>query len=466
MTARILVVDDIAANLRLLEAKLQGEYYEVALAESGAEALRLAATWLPDIILLDVMMPGMDGYETCRRLKADPQLAHIPVVMVTALTEQAERIRGLEAGADDFLSKPVDDATLFARIRALMRTKQVLDAWRLRAETARELGLEPLPGPEDSLAGARAALLGPADEVAAMQAALQAEGMLTEVHATPEEAFRAITSAPPDLAVLSLDRAAEEEVLRLISRLRAALPTRDLPILLAAGPAAREWVLRAFDIGATDLVQTPIDPHELRARARNQIRRKRYQEQLRADLDRGLTLAVTDPLTGLRNRRYIRHHLEAQLRQGPAGVLMIDLDHFKAINDAHGHAMGDAALCEVAARLRDRLRAADALARWGGEEFLVVLAGAPTAQDCLPVAERLLQAVRATPITVDGLSLPCTCSIGAAAGPAGSDADRLIEAADLALYAAKKAGRNCVRLAPPIPPPAAAPPAADRPEAT
>src|SRR4051794_3087873 len=139
VTARILVVDDIAANLRLLEAKLLNEYYEVALAASGPEALATAARWSPDVILLDVMMPGMDGYEVCRRLKENGATAHMPVVMITALIDPVERVRGLEAGADDFLSKPVDDATLFARLRALLRVKQVQDAWRLRSDTARDL---------------------------------------------------------------------------------------------------------------------------------------------------------------------------------------------------------------------------------------------------------------------------------------------------------------------------------------
>jgi two-component system cell cycle response regulator len=156
MTARILVVDDIQANLHLLEARLRAEYYEVRLANSGEAALREAAAWRPDIVLLDVMMPGMDGYETCRRLKADRTTADVPVVMVTALTDQSERVQGLEAGADDFLSKPVDDATLFARLRALMRTKQVEDAWRLRAETARGLGFESPPPPGRDITGAHA----------------------------------------------------------------------------------------------------------------------------------------------------------------------------------------------------------------------------------------------------------------------------------------------------------------------
>src|ERR1700726_3957555 len=134
MTARILVVDDAELNLRLLEAKLWNEYFEVTAAYNGRMALELAESEMPDIILLDVMMPRMDGLEVCRRLKADPATAHIPVVMVTALSDAADRLTGLEAGADDFLTKPVNDIALFARVRSLVRLKRMMEELRLREE--------------------------------------------------------------------------------------------------------------------------------------------------------------------------------------------------------------------------------------------------------------------------------------------------------------------------------------------
>src|SRR5438128_65999 len=140
MTARVLVVDDVELNVRLLTAKLTSEYFEVLSADNGPTALVMTEAELPDIILLDVMMPRMDGFEVCRRLKANPRTADIPVVMVTALSDVADRLRGLEAGADDFLTKPVNDTALFARVRSLVRLKRTMDELRLREEVCRQFG--------------------------------------------------------------------------------------------------------------------------------------------------------------------------------------------------------------------------------------------------------------------------------------------------------------------------------------
>ena len=462
MTARVLVVDDIAANLRLLEAKLLNEYYEVAVAASGQEALATMARWMPDVVLLDVMMPGMDGYEVCRRLKAQPTTAHVPVVMVTALTDQTERVRGLEAGADDFLSKPVDDATLFARLRALLRMKQVLDAWRLRAETARDLGFEPPPGPPASVAGARALLVDPdGGEAEQLSGVLQLDGLEVATCASPAAAWDVLVDTTPDVVLLGLSEDGAD-ALRLASRLRADAMTRDVPVVLVAHAAQKGLVLRGFELGANDHVLRPVDPNELRARVRNQIRRKRYQDRLRAELDRSLEMAVTDPLTGLRNRRYVRRHLDALLRNAGAAVLLIDVDRFKSVNDTHGHAAGDTVLREIADRVRSHLRAADVVARYGGEEFMVVMSGAAT-EEALLVAERLRNAIAAVPVEATGQALHVTASVGVAAGEPGASFDAVVGAADAALYRAKHAGRNRVEAAEPRDwPPGTAPSPAGR----
>lgn len=449
MTARVLVVDDSAANRKLLEARLQDEYFEVVGAGSGAEAITLAQRWSPDIILLDVLMPVMDGFEACRRLKAQPATAHIPVVMVTSLKDQHERVRGLDAGADDFLVKPVDQATLFARLRALLRVKQVLDAWRLRAETVRDLGFEPPSAPPEDFEGAKVLLLSDNDlEAAALSAALAADGMALE-QTRDEKLVWARLQDPKahyDLVLTSLPMP-EGDPLRLASRLRAEAETRDLPLMLIADEEQRDLVLRAFELGASDHVLRPINEQELRARVRNQVRRRRYQLRLRAEFDRSLELAVTDALTGLRNRRYVFRHLESLLRAGTTcGVLMIDVDRFKPLNDYYGHAAGDAALREVAARLREHVRASDVVARYGGEEFLVVMSGAG-AEETAVIAERLRIAIGERPIDLGQAKLPVTVSIGSALSASNSEGEALIAAADSAMYRAKALGRNRVEAA-------------------
>ena len=141
MTARVLVVDDVDANVKLLEARLTAEYLEVRTARSGREALEICANERADVVLLDVMMPGMDGFEVCRRLKSEPRTQHIPVIMVTALDHPSDRVRGLEAGADDFLTKPVDDIALVKRVRNLARLKMLTDEMLLRSSTEAQMGL-------------------------------------------------------------------------------------------------------------------------------------------------------------------------------------------------------------------------------------------------------------------------------------------------------------------------------------
>src|SRR5579872_4580653 len=160
MTARVLVVDDVELNVKLLEAKLASEYFEVITTNNGPRALEIADAELPDIILLDVMMPRMDGFEVCRRLKANPRTTDIPVVMVTALSDIADRLRGLEAGADDFLTKPVNDIALFARVRSLVRLKRMMEELRLREEICGRFGShEPSEEFGDAAAGANILLV-------------------------------------------------------------------------------------------------------------------------------------------------------------------------------------------------------------------------------------------------------------------------------------------------------------------
>jgi two-component system, cell cycle response regulator len=451
MTARILIVDDMPANTRLLEAKLAAEYYQVSSARDGFEALAAARDWQPDLILLDVMMPGMDGYECCRQLKDDAVTLHIPVVMVTALGEPGERLRGLDAGADDFLTKPVDYDTLVARVRSLVRLKRLLDEWRARGDTARALGLSTDRLLIPSVAGARALVVDDWDQSArSIQDALAEDGVISAYARGGAEAIRMTGAVNFDLLVINLSLV-DEDPLKLVSILRASDATHETPLLLVGELGEKDRILRGFELGANDWLVQPIDPHELRARARNQIRRKFYQDRLRSDLGTALEMALTDPLTGLYNQRYLRRHLSGLIESGQGrqlAVLMVDVDHFKSVNDRHGHASGDRALRLIADSLRINTRVFDSVARYGGEEFVVVMPGTgPT--EAAAAAERLRLAVEAVEFNASvGMRLPLTVSIGVACTqlPTGSP-EVLLQAADTALYDAKRNGRNRVEVA-------------------
>lgn len=451
MSARILIVDDVPANTRLLEAKLLAEYYQTATARDGFEALSVAASWQPDLILLDVMMPGMDGFECCRRLKADTATRHVPVVMVTALGQPSERLQGLEAGADDFLTKPVDSETLMARVRSLVRLKRLLDEWHARGETARALGLGTDPFAVPSVAGTRGLVVDDWDVSASgAMDALPKEGIVAIRARNGQETMALTQTETFDLIVISMTLAGEDS-LRLVAALRAGARTHETPLLLLAEPESRDQVVRGFELGANDWLTLPVDENELRARARNQIRRKIYQDRLRSDLGSALEMALIDPLTGLYNQRYLRRHLSGLVESGQGrqlSVLMVDVDFFKRVNDQHGHATGDKALRLIADTLRTNTRVFDSLARYGGEEFVVVMPGADR-DDELQAAERLRAAVEAAEFwdpSGQRLGLTVSVGVGCAIGTAGSP-DALLHAADTALYAAKAGGRNRVELA-------------------
>jgi two-component system cell cycle response regulator len=449
MTARILIIDDVPANTRLLGARLGAEYYEVKAAHDGAGAIAEALVWQPDLILLDVMMPGMDGYETCRRLKADSRTLHIPVVMVTTLDQTEERVRGLEVGADDFLTKPVDFVTLLARVKSLVRLKRLLDEWRMRGRTAQALGLTPEAATVPAVAGARALIVDDDDASAeAIQQALLRDGVLAARVGGEAEALEMVRALEFALVVLSLSMLGNDP-LRLASRLRAEPRTQEIPLLLIAAPAQRDQLLRGFDLGANDWLLRPLDSNELRARARNQIRRKFYQDRLRTDLGHALELALTDPLTGFYNQRYLMRHLHGLLDKGTdrIAVMMLDLDHFKEINDNWGHPVGDRALRMVAETLRARVRVFDSIARYGGEEFAVVMPGA-TVQEAEGAGERLRAAIEAIRFEPEpGVFHKITVSVGVACAPPGRTPEQVLRMADAALYQAKESGRNCMKLA-------------------
>lgn len=449
MTARILVVDDIPANLRLLEARLLTEYFDVVTALSGQEALDICASGQIDVVLLDIMMPGMDGFEVCKRLKRDAATAHIPIVMVTALDQVEDRVRGLEAGADDFLSKPVNDLQLMTRVKSLVRLKMLTDELRLRAATTTAIGLEDLLERSGEGRAQPKLLLVDGRESSHERLMRMLKPVAdVELETNPHQGlFRAAEGAHECIVVSTAFQ--DFDPLRLCSQLRSLDRTRAVPIMLIADQGEDEIVTRGLELGINDYVVRPVDQQELVARVRTQIRRKRYNDELRANVTQSIELSVTDSLTGLHNRRYLDSHLQALFdravsRGRPLSVLIADLDRFKTINDTHGHDAGDSVLKEFASRLRKSVRGMDLACRYGGEEFVVVMPDTDP-EVAQVVAERVRSETAEAAFKTASGPVEVTVSVGLSTLQGRADAiAELMKRADIALYEAKNGGRNRV----------------------
>lgn len=451
MTARILVVDDIPANVKLLEARLLAEYFDVLTADDGYKALAICENTHLDLILLDIMMPGIDGFEVCERLKANPKTAHIPVVMVTALDQPSDRVRGLKAGADDFLTKPVNDVQLISRVRSLVRLKALSDELRIRADTAHSLVMEDILKGVDGRDDIGQVLLvdGRASSQERIIKALKPVCNVVAM-SDPQAAIFEAAENSFDLVIVNANFD-DYDPLRLCSQLRSLERTRFLPILLAAETGAEDMIVRALDLGVNDYIVRPIDPNELLARTLTQIKRKRYNDRLRMSVKHTIELAVTDALTGLNNRRYLDNHLKvlfarATARSRPLSICLMDIDRFKQVNDTYGHDAGDDVLREFATRIRSTVRGADLACRYGGEEFVVVMPDTDAAA-AAAVAERLRAIIEKTPFVLKsaGTAISLTASFGLSCSTGAADTpEQLLKQADQALYKAKAEGRNRV----------------------
>jgi two-component system cell cycle response regulator len=451
MTARVLVVDDVPANVKLLEARLSAEYFDVTTAASGEEALAICERAECDVVLLDVMMPDMDGFEVCRRLKSNPATHHIPVVMVTALDQPSDRVKGFESGADDFLTKPVSDLALIARVRSLSRLKMMTDELRMRAVTSRDIGIQ---SPErEALAetGRGGRILIVDDRASSYERIADILGTehTVDLQPDPGEALFHAAEGNYDLLIVSLGLE-NFDGLRLCSQVRSLERTRNVPILALAEVDSNTRLVRALEIGVNDYLTRPVDRNELLARVRTQIRKRRYTERLRDNVQMSIEMAITDALTGLYNRRYMETHVstlveQAAARGKPLSVLVIDIDYFKAINDTYGHDAGDDVLRDFALRVRRSIRGIDLACRYGGEEFVVIMPETDMAVATV-VAERLRRRIAAEPFPIQhgAGKVEVTISVGIATLGREDTAAAMIKRADQALYRAKRDGRNRV----------------------
>jgi two-component system cell cycle response regulator len=453
MSARILVAAGLDAVTRSLAARLAADYFEVLTARSGEEALRACLHEPIDVALLDLPLPGLSGVEVCRALKSEPATAGMAVALVTGQDRPEDRAAGFSVGADDFLSKPVDPLALITRVRNLARMRVLNEELAQRTRAFQRMGL---PTPAAAPAASRPArILLIEDDRASLERASELLGPSHFLRHAPDtaSALDLARNRAVDLVLVSLGLA-HADPLRLCSRIRSCGETRDLPIIALSDPGNPLRLLRALDMGVNDYILRPMEKYEALARVRTQLARWRHSELLRSRLTESLELAMRDELTGLHNSRYMKSRLRelaevACRTRRPLALLIADIDQFKDINDAHGHAAGDAVLREVGTRLRRAARPSDAVCRLGGEEFALLLPGTDL-RGAIHIGEQLRASICGDSFQIEtGVRLWVTASIGVAAWAGEADsASALVRRADQALYAAKRAGRNRVAAAP------------------
>lgn len=477
MPAHVLIVDSIAANRILLKVKLSGAFANIEQAASAGEALDLIKSDAPDLLVLGGDFVDMTATELCRLIKQDPNNAAMSVLLVHGDGTRETRLAALRAGADDAFAMPVTTDALLARIRSLMRTRASVEDLRLREGTARIPGLAEASSRFEMPSSVLIATDRKADGVLWTKALRKMVPYVLR-HQPLQDIMRCMSQfTAPDAIVIELNIAAPEEALRFLAEIRARSATRQAAVLVVLDEADDTARINALDLGANDVLADGFDPEEACLRLDTMLKRKRLTDRLHLRVEEGLAAAVTDPLTGLFNRRYalpqltkVAHRAQNQHGTFPGdfAVMLADLDHFKEVNDQYGHAAGDIVLTEIARRMRSALSQADLIARIGGEEFLIVVQ-AIDAENAAKVAQRLCEVVRGEPVYLRGrdIQIPVTVSIGVAMGSdllsaqscnaakpnsglrsgarnGAQDglATALIDRADQALYGAKAHGRD------------------------
>jgi two-component system cell cycle response regulator len=448
---RVLIVDDEPVNIKVLTAKLASDEYEVIPAYSGKEALEKAADTPPEVILLDIMMPEMDGYEVTRRLKEDPKTSHIPVIILTALNETKDKLKALDAGAEEFISKPVNSTELIARIKSMLLLRQYREQLDIRSQSEESFAC-PVSKGEPVLASTDSPLVLLVEDnerdVKLIQSYLHGQPYRVAVAASGEEGLLCVEREKVDLILLDIMLPGMDgfEVCR---RLRKMEQARNVQIVVITSLNDLENKLTGIQLGVDDFLVKPLNARELTGRINILLDKKVYMDTLCYNCETALNSAIIDGLTGLYNNAYFKRFLDIEvkrsLRHGyPVSLVMIDVDDFKDHNDTLGHPAGDIILKECAQVIRENVREIDLPVRYGGDELAIVLPYC-NRENALQVLERIRQALASHvfPDKVPLLPGSVTISMGLAMSTSdAASAEELTEKADRMLYRAKNEGKD------------------------
>jgi two-component system cell cycle response regulator len=446
---KILIVDDEPLNVKLLAAMLPSDQYDTVCAYSGEEALKIVTDLPPDLILLDIMMPGLTGYEITRILKSDPDSQDIPIVLVTAFGGSDSEIKGLEAGADEFLNKPVNKTELLARAKSLLRLGQYKQQIKSRTCSLNSV----VHGNKDNNCSEKEINLpsilivedNKIDEKL-LQRYLQGEPYQIKLAKDGEEAISRAQQERIDVILLDLILP-RKNGFEVCSALKEMEHTQNIQIVAITGLSDLESKLKGIELGVDDYLFKPVNMHILRTRVKALVKKKALLDKLCDRYEMAVHSAITDKLTGLYNRRYFDYFLDLEIKrssrqQTSLALLMVDIDDFKQINDTLGHLFGDTILNKLGELLKTQIRETDMAARYGGEEFAVVMSNTDLAE-AVQIAERIRQTIQS--YSFGDKNVLMTASIGIALYPSDADSsNKLIEKSDRSLYKAKRSGKNRV----------------------
>ncbi|MDP2808403.1 MAG: response regulator [bacterium] len=442
---KVLVADDEPTIVNFFIAALSDQGYEIESAVNGAQAVEKALSFLPDVILLDVVMPELNGYQVTEKLKANPATSGIPIILVTGLGSVDDKVKGLESGADDFLTKPFNLQELLARVHSLIKLKKLQD--QLKELSGRQ------PAPvhiKKVLSSYRSHILIVEDDeriTNICKSILGAGGYVVDIAPDGEEAQKYLRAAIPDLILLDLMLPGING-LDLLKQLKEDSVTKDIPVIIITALSDLKTKVKSFYMGVDDYLVKPVNSLELLARVKANIRKHMAQQELKYSLDETFQQSITDPLTGLYNRHYLSTVMDRELalfkRHGRMFSLMImDIDNFKSINDNLGHLSGDQVLTGAARILKDEIRTSDLAVRYGGDEFIVVFSDTKEDQ-AMVIAQRIREAVEQKKF-IEGKEQKASVSIGLTqASEQDNSGEDIIKRADDAMYQAKRAGKNRV----------------------
>ena len=450
---KILIVDDEPRNVRLLEGMLAGDGCRLLSAGNGKEAVEKALSDYPDVILLDILMPEMNGFEATRILKKDPRTKNIPIILVTALDGPENRISGLEAGAEDFLNKPVSAVELRARVKSMFRLKQYRDQLLIRSQSdrmlAEALGVTAPPQMQQREDVPQVLLVedNPVD-ADIVRFFLKDEPVRLLVAKLGKEALSYLDSREVDLILLDI-LLPDMSGFDIFQTLKRNEKTKDIPIIIITCLSNLESKIMGLELGSDEFLVKPIIQRELLARMRVLLAKKSQLDRLRTHYEDALKTATTDWLSGLYNHGYFKKFLELEVKRSvrhpyPISLIILDVDDFKKHNDRWGHSGGDSILRQVGQALRNLTREIDLSARYGGDEFAVILPYSDR-DGAGHVAQRIQQGVQALEVfpAAEQGPIRISVSMGIACYPDdAASAEELVKNADQMLLQAKKNGKN------------------------